>query len=171
VPGAARAGVDGLASPSALERELSAEPKPVTCEGMVAGDEEWILAAGRPARRRIWLEVVRIKGREGWVCRQGKVLAHLPARGPAVAYGDRVRCHGLIRKGAVLSFPQKRESVRESDPRPVPSQKIRPVPPGKTRLIKRLMLASFFTKGDNLTFQNLLATAILILLRFSQSSS
>jgi len=76
---------------------LTSEPQPITVEGMLVSDPEWIRPAHGPARRQGWLEVTRIRNKERWISSQGRLLLKLHAHNVPLAYGDRVHLSGSIR--------------------------------------------------------------------------
>ncbi|MBI3318457.1 MAG: ComEC/Rec2 family competence protein [Candidatus Omnitrophica bacterium] len=95
--GAFRAWNDGQPPTDSIEHYLTAAPQPITCEGIIISDVEWICPAQGPARRQGWFQITGIRNGEKWISASGQVLLKLHAHNVPLAYGDRVRLSGSIR--------------------------------------------------------------------------
>lgn len=101
--GILRAEADARVPAAALSRALTETPQPVTCEGVVVSDVEWVRPLHGRAHLQGWLRVTGIQQAEGWVPASGRLLVRLPpelAEGSGrqrPTYGDRVRFAGEVR--------------------------------------------------------------------------
>ncbi len=95
--GILRALCDAQIPAHSIQPLLSAAPRPIACGGILVSDVEWTKPFQGPARRRAWFLVTEIQQRDNWTPASGKLLVHLPAIGPGLAYGDRMRVHGSVR--------------------------------------------------------------------------
>lgn len=95
--GAFRAWVDFRIPANSVAHSLAAAPQPMTCEGIVVSDVEWIRPAQGPARRQGWLQITRVRNGEEWISSSGKAFLKLHTHRVPLAYGDHVRLSGSIR--------------------------------------------------------------------------
>ncbi|MBI3616421.1 MAG: ComEC/Rec2 family competence protein [Candidatus Omnitrophica bacterium] len=109
--GAFRAGVNARVPPSSISWILTESPQPVTCEGILVSEVDWVRPAHGPAHLRGWMELAQVRQADGWVPACGRLLIRLPmevgirSRGVPPGFGDRVRLNGEVRRPRAVKDP------------------------------------------------------------------
>ena len=97
--GVLHARIDAQVPADSIAQRLTAAPQPITCEGVIVSDVEWIYPAQGPAHRQGWFRITRIRNGKDWSPSHGRVALRPPVRGEPLNYGDRVLLHGEVRAG------------------------------------------------------------------------